>query len=144
LNGVRAEHILACARNRYTARQAARATGLHPVTLERWIRRGQAEEERLLAIHGDVLFDMVDEWLSEHEAEEPITRWQAAAPNWADPVEFQFYVFMSQFRRFSARAVVDAVAAIRMAGNRGSWRATAWLLERMHPDEYGLPMPGPH
>ena len=36
-----------------------------------------------------------------------------------------------------AAAVQTAVAAIRLAGVRGTWQAYAWWLERLHPGEFG-------
>lgn len=36
-----------------------------------------------------------------------------------------------------ATAVQTAVAAIRLAGVKGTWQAYAWWLERLHPGEFG-------
>lgn len=46
--------------------------------------------------------------------------------------EFQENVHLAE-----AQAVQTAIAAIRLAGVKGSWQAYSWWLERLHPAEYG-------
>lgn len=46
--------------------------------------------------------------------------------------EFREAVYLAE-----ASAVQTAVAAIRLAGVKGTWQAYAWWLERLHPGEFG-------
>jgi hypothetical protein len=41
--------------------------------------------------------------------------------------------------RARAGCEADLVARMTLAAHRGSWRASAWLLERLYPERWALP-----
>ena len=47
-----------------------------------------------------------------------------------------FVQFLERVKKARAEAVAVAIANINRASRR-DWRAAAWWLERMHPDQYG-------
>ena len=87
---------------------AAALAGIERRTLHRWIKRGQAELDRM-----------------ESEDSEPL-----------DSEELYADLCLSLTRARGDAAAKD-IAIIRAAGNAGEWRASAWLLERRDPDRWG-------
>lgn len=52
--------------------------------------------------------------------------WRKAYPDFSDAVDAA-----------SGQAVTACMAKIQKAATEGSWQASAWILERRHPDRYG-------
>jgi hypothetical protein len=86
---------------------AARAAGISPSTYHAWIRRGEAERERIA--------DGLD----------------------PDPDETLFRDFRDATQVARAEAEAEAVGVIRAAFLSGTWQAAAWWLERTRPDLWG-------
>lgn len=57
---------------------------------------------------------------------ETFNEWRKAYPEFSDAVESA-----------SGQAVTACMAKIQKAATEGSWQASAWILERRHPDRYG-------
>jgi hypothetical protein len=55
----------------------------------------------------------------------------------ADPKEAIFVEFVDAVENARASAEVRAVANIAKAANDGTWQASAWYLERSHPQRWG-------
>lgn len=91
------------------AEEASILAGLPRSTFYSWLQRGRIADER-------------------REAGRPVYL-----------PDTPFLDFLDQIREAEARAVVERVVVIRRAAARGSWRAAAWWLERMHPDRFGPP-----
>jgi len=51
----------------------------------------------------------------------------------------QFLDFLDQINEAEAQAETDAVGHVASAARSGSWRASAWLLERRFPQAWGKP-----
>jgi hypothetical protein len=49
-----------------------------------------------------------------------------------------FRAFLCDLKKAEAEAVIERVKVITAAGDRGSWQAAAWWLERRHPQEWGV------
>lgn len=47
--------------------------------------------------------------------------------------------FLDQVKKAEAEAIVRRLKTIEQAAEMGSWQASAWLLERRHPDMFGKP-----
>ena len=90
-------------------RHALKAQGIPERSFYNWTKRGAEEQERL-------------------------DRNPDAKP---DPDEFVFWQFWQSLERAKSTAVNAHVATIASAAKRGDWRASAWWLERTHPEEYG-------
>ena len=65
---------------------------------------------------------------------------ESALQNWLkagrDGVAVEYVQFLERVKKARAEAVAVAIANINRASRR-DWRAAAWWLARMHPDEYG-------
>jgi hypothetical protein len=76
-------------------------------------------------------------------AERTVMRWLEVGRDEASRAENEdlpltFYVhFWQSVRRAEGVPVLRALNVIRRAGARGSWRASAWFLERRYPDKWG-------
>lgn len=57
---------------------------------------------------------------------ETFNEWRKQYPDFSDAVE-----------EAAGQAVVANMAKIQKAATEGSWQASAWILERRHPDRYG-------
>jgi hypothetical protein len=57
---------------------------------------------------------------------ETFNEWRKQYPDFSDAVE-----------EAAGQAVVANMAKIQKAASEGSWQASAWILERRHPDRYG-------
>ncbi len=49
----------------------------------------------------------------------------------------EFFQFFQALKRAEAEGALQLIANIRRAGNEGPWQASAWILERRHPEDYG-------
>ena len=61
-------------------------------------------------------------------------RWRAAAHPQAHP---ELAELESELRRAEAQAELEACLTINRAAAKGEWRAAAWMLERLEPDQFG-------
>lgn len=86
---------------------AALAIGVSKHAIYTWINRGIAERNRVQA------------------GLEPIT------------TEVEYLDFVDFLDRKREEFVASQVLAISKAGQSGDWRASAWLLEKARPNEYG-------
>lgn len=48
-----------------------------------------------------------------------------------------FLEFLESVKKAEAKCAVASLAKIQKAATEGSWQASAWLLERRYPNEYG-------
>ena len=51
--------------------------------------------------------------------------------------EPRFMEFSESIKRACAQSIVNRLAHISRAADSGNWRAAAWLLERLAPEEFG-------
>lgn len=86
---------------------AARAAGISPSTFHAWVRRGEAEHDRIAQGHDP------------------------------DPAEAPYRDFRDATQVARAEAELEAVSVIRSAFMGGTWQAAAWWLERTRPDLWG-------
>jgi hypothetical protein len=119
---------------------SARMAGVHPVTVNRWIKRGENEIDRA----GELLEEgepegVITEWLSQFKddfkADNPM--WIIDPPEPFLPNEWIYALFVQRFETAKAVAEVSAVANIRKAARAGNWQADAWFLERTRHERYG-------
>jgi hypothetical protein len=64
-----------------------------------------------------------------------LQRWLAAGRERKAPAPF--VALVAQVKKAEAEAVSFHVAHLRKASEEGTWQASAWWLERRHPDIYG-------
>ena len=96
--------------------EAALLSGIHEMSFYRWMQRGRTEHNRLIDEH-DVEDDSVE---------------------LADSVELPFLLLFQTVNKAIPIRKATLVQRIRKAGeDPRNWTANAWLLERMHPDEFG-------
>lgn len=83
------------------------------------IRKGmtQARAARLVAIHP-----------------ETFANWQKRG---AEQTKGEYFEFFEGLKKAEVGRIFACLDRIEKAGERGTWQADAWLLERCHPDEYG-------
>ncbi len=94
---------------------AAKLSGISPATLQTWMRRGRKEQARLIALG----LDSNDE-------------------DAIDIHEFPFLEFFETIDKAIPLRKALLVERIRDAGrDPRNWTANAWLLERLHPDQFG-------
>ena len=93
-------------------KDAAEAVGLSVNTLNRWKRRGREEIERLIDAENNGEIAEID------------------------PSEEVFVNFCEAMKRSVPQRKYKLLQRIDDAG-KGTWQANAWLLERIHPDEFG-------
>ncbi len=98
------------------AKNAAALSGVSESAFYGWIRRGEAEVERL------------DAGLTDEQ------RVEAGAPAAKD--EARYVQFLVSVKGAEAQAERDSVRAVRRAAN-DSWQAAAWYLERKFKDRWG-------
>jgi hypothetical protein len=105
----RADKIVALISQGHYNRTAALATGIGQRTIQRWLARGEAADERL-------------------GAGQPI-----------EPDDERYWHFWHRVQLAEAEAVSDALGAIRGAyhADPRHWTAAAWYLERKYPGEWG-------
>lgn len=104
--------ILAAIRAGATYHHAAQAAGVSSNTFHDWLSKGRAERERL------------------DEGREP------------DEQQAQYVALLTDVESAGAQGVIVHLGHINTAARgtalRGpQWRASAWLLERRHPDDFG-------
>ena len=63
-----------------------------------------------------------------------LTRWMQTGQRQADSEYGDFYQAINKAR---SDMVIRALLKIEQAANNGSWKASAWKLERMYPKIYG-------
>lgn len=64
-----------------------------------------------------------------------VRRWIAKGE--ADDAEEPYRSFCAAIKQARAEAEIRAVALIQKAAQDGTWQASAWYLERSHPDRWG-------
>lgn len=64
-----------------------------------------------------------------------LNRWTKRGENEDAPEEFRH--LCKALNRAKAVAMLRHVSVIDRAGERGDWRASAWILERRHPEKFG-------
>lgn len=105
------------ARDGSTAKEAALLAGISESIYYRWLKRGRKEHMRLEA--------------QEIETEE-------GKRESANPVELPYLQLFGVVSKAIPLRKALLVKRIRKAGeDPRNWTANAWLLERMHPDEFG-------
>jgi hypothetical protein len=62
-------------------------------------------------------------------------RWMADGEK--DDAEPEYREFWESIKRAEAEAEIRSVALIRQAAEQGTWQASAWYLERKHPERWG-------
>ena len=62
-------------------------------------------------------------------------RWMAEGEK--DDAESEYREFWESIKRAEAEAEIRSVALIRQAAEQGTWQASAWYLERKHPERWG-------
>lgn len=104
----RADKIVALISQGHYNRTAASATGIGQRTIQRWLARGEAANERIDA--GQPLQD-------------------------GDEIYWHFW---QRVQQAEGEAADEALAAIRQGWQRDNqWTAAAWYLERKYPGEWG-------
>ena len=66
-----------------------------------------------------------------------LNRWRVKGEEKGAPLRFR--KFCKALRRSQAIAMLRLVSRIQEAGKQ-DWRASAWMLERRHPEEFGKPV----
>lgn len=103
------------ARDGCTYTDAAKLSGISVITFHRWMKRGRVEQERL----GLLGYDSED-------------------VEFINVVELPYLNFFETIDKAIPLRKALLVSRIRDAGaDPRNWTANAWLLERMHPDEFG-------
>lgn len=103
------------ARDGCTYLDAAKLSGISPASFQIWMRRGRKEQARLIALGLDS---------SDEDA--------------VDAYELPFLEFFETIDKAIPLRKTLLVERIRNAGkDPRNWTANAWLLERLHPDEFG-------
>jgi hypothetical protein len=64
-----------------------------------------------------------------------VRRWMAKGD--AEDAEEPYRSFCAAVKKARAEAEIRAVALIQKAAQDGTWQASAWYLERSHPDRWG-------
>lgn len=62
-------------------------------------------------------------------------RWMAEGEK--EDAEPEYREFWESVKRAEAEAEIRAIALIRQAAEQGTWQASAWYLERKHPERWG-------
>ncbi len=96
---------------------ACKLAGIHEATFYDWLRRGRVERARLHKLGVEVKGDGADKAL---------------------PEELPYLTFFEMVEKAVPARKALLVGRIAEAGkDPRNWTANAWLLERMHPDEFG-------
>jgi transposase len=64
-----------------------------------------------------------------------VRRWMAKGES--EDAEEPYRAFCALVKQARAQAEIRAVALIQKAAQDGTWQASAWYLERSHPDRWG-------
>lgn len=64
-----------------------------------------------------------------------VRRWMAKGEG--EDAEEPYRAFCALIKQARAQAEIRAVALIQKAAQDGTWQASAWYLERSHPDRWG-------
>jgi hypothetical protein len=64
-----------------------------------------------------------------------VRRWMAKGEG--EDAEEPYRAFCAAIKQARAQAEIRAVALIQKAAQDGTWQASAWYLERSHPDRWG-------
>lgn len=92
-----------------TYEHATQAAGIDYSTFRKWILRGEAEKDRV------------------NENDRAKIRKD----------ELIYVEFVEALKESEARGIRNNLAMITKASKDGSWQASAWILERRHPEDYG-------
>jgi len=106
-NSKTVENLIQTLRAGVSIEVASQCIGVARSTMYGWIQRG--EKARLRLEEGLEINDREEEYLE----------------------------LLEKVERAQAEREIQAVTTIKRAGARGSWRASAWLLERSFPERYG-------
>ncbi len=71
-----------------------------------------------------------------------LNHWQNRGENESAPEEYR--QFCQLLRRSQAVAMQVHLSVIHQAAGRGDWRASAWMLERRHPEDFARPQKFEH
>jgi hypothetical protein len=107
LNDERTDHICQALENGVAIGHAVRASGIDPQTYYNWLERGTAERERL------------------------------AAGLDPDPKEQKYVEFFERVKKAEAVGATKHMENISRTALDGTWQASAWILERRFPRDYG-------
>ncbi|MDM7920622.1 MAG: hypothetical protein QUS12_15895, partial [Methanosarcina sp.] len=66
--------------------------------------------------------------------EKTFYNWMRKGEELKSGIYFQFFQYIKECQ---AKAVELHLKLITKAANEGSWQASAWILERRHPEEFG-------
>lgn len=117
---------------------ACQFAGVAKASYQLWRRRGEAEMERVRS-QGHDPEELLQPYLYDEDGKGYAVAQSLAFPPVEpfDPNEWDYVLFLFHTDKASAAAEVRNLTLIQQAAGDGAWQASAWILERRHPDKYG-------